>query len=298
MKRMRATSSPQSRLCSKDTRDAAWWRAQSSSAVIGIERALQRRYGKASRRISARVRVTTLASIRAMQQVVDRSASTSVTAADIGAMARQVFRDGPAFTRFLQHHRHRIAPIERLIALVPPRCDILDVGCGGGLLVACLTICGRVRRAHGVDSSSAAIANAQAAAKRLASMVPDAELLFECRDVEAGLPDGEFDVVALIDVLHHVPPTAQKQAFLQAMTRVRRGGMFLYKDMCDAPWWRAGLNRMHDLALAQQWIHYVPIEAADQWATEAGFRIECAQSHTRLWYGHELRVYRRPLHDA
>ena len=78
------------------------------------------------------MRVTTLASIRAMQQVVDRSASTSVTAADIGAMARQVFRDGPAFTRFLQHHRHRIAPIERLIALVPPRCDILDVGCGAG----------------------------------------------------------------------------------------------------------------------------------------------------------------------
>ena len=112
MKRMRATSSPQSRLRSKDTRDAACWRAQSSNAVIGIERASHERYARASRQISARVRVTTIASIRAMQKVVDRPASTSVTAADIGAMARSVFRDGPAFTRFMQHHRQCIWVVE------------------------------------------------------------------------------------------------------------------------------------------------------------------------------------------
>jgi hypothetical protein len=62
--------------------------------------------------------VTTLASIRAKQKVVDRPASTSVTAADIGAMARQVFRDGPVFTRFLQHHR----PCIWLVELIEHKC--------------------------------------------------------------------------------------------------------------------------------------------------------------------------------
>jgi hypothetical protein len=64
--------------------------------------------------------------------------------------------------------------------------------------------------------------------------------------------------------------------------------------MCDAPAWRAGLNRLHDLAIARQWINYVPVEHADRWATGCGFATERAEWIPMLWYGHELRVYRRP----
>jgi hypothetical protein len=70
--------------------------------------------------------------------------------------------------------------------------------------------------------------------------------------------------------------------------------MLLYKDMCDAPAWRAGLNRLHDLVIARQWINYVPVEDADRWATDCGLAIERTEWIAMLWYGHELRVYRRP----
>lgn len=121
---------------------------------------------------------------------------------------------------------------------------------------------------------------------------------FEHRPVEAGFPAATFDVVCLVDVLHHVPPPAQASAFREAASRVAEGGFLLYKDMCDAPFWRASLNRVHDLVMARQWIHYVPAESADRWASECGLTVQHAEWISMLWYGHELRVYRRPRSAA
>jgi 2-polyprenyl-3-methyl-5-hydroxy-6-metoxy-1,4-benzoquinol methylase len=215
-------------------------------------------------------------------------------APDIGAVARRVFTDGPLLQRVLQHHRHRIAPIARCIELIPPDSDVLDIGCGGGLFLACLAATGRIARGHGIDSSASAIATANAAAQRLRASGTAAQLTFEHRSVEAGLPDRRYEAVAMIDVMHHIPPAAQQQAFADALARVQPGGIFLYKDMCDAPFWRRGMNRLHDLTLARQWISELPIERADAWAADEGFDLTLAEERRILWYGHEIRVYRRP----
>lgn len=213
---------------------------------------------------------------------------------DVGAVARRVFTDGPLLQRVLQHHRHRIAPIARCVGLIPPGSDVLDIGCGGGLFLACLAASGRIARGHGIDSSASAIATANAAAQRLRASGAAAQLAFEHRSVEDGLPDQRYGAVAMIDVMHHIPPRAQRQAFADALARVQPGGIFLYKDMCDAPFWRRGMNRLHDLALARQWISELPIERADAWATEEGFDRDLAEARQILWYGHEIRVYRKP----
>ncbi|MEY2716143.1 MAG: Ubiquinone biosynthesis O-methyltransferase [Planctomycetota bacterium] len=215
-------------------------------------------------------------------------------APDIGAVARRVFTDGPLLQRVLQHHRHRIAPVARCIELIPQDSDVLDIGCGGGLFLACLAASGRIARGHGIDSSASAIATANAAAQRLRASGAAAQLTFEHRSVEAGLPDQRYGAVAMIDVMHHIPPAAQQQAFADALARVQPGGIFLYKDMCDAPFWRRGMNRLHDLTLARQWISELPIERADAWAADEGFDLTLAEERRILWYGHEIRVYRRP----
>ena len=115
---------------------------------------------------------------------------------------------------------------------------------------------------------------------------------FECRSVELGVPNRTYDVVCLIDVLHHVEVSSQHEAFLLAASCVRPGGIMVYKDMCSAPKWRAGLNRLHDLLSAHQWINYVPIATVDRWASDAGLESESAEWIPMLWYGHELRIYR------
>lgn len=212
---------------------------------------------------------------------------------DVADAAKRLYRGGGTVARLMQHHRHRIAPVAELVRSVPAGSTVLDAGCGGGLLLNCLAAAGKLRAGHGFDSSAVAIEAATAAARRLPELGARVAPTFERRPVEAGFPAGSFDAVCLVDVLHHVPPPAQERAFKDAASRVALGGILLYKDMCDAPAWRAGLNRLHDLVMARQWIRYVPIESADRWAGECGLSIERAEWITMLWYGHELRVYRR-----
>jgi 2-polyprenyl-3-methyl-5-hydroxy-6-metoxy-1,4-benzoquinol methylase len=213
---------------------------------------------------------------------------------DVGALARDLYRGGPPALRFLQHHRHRIAPVARLAELVPAGGEVLDAGCGGGLLLNVLAASGRLSSGLGFDSAAPAIAIAESAADRLRQRGAACVPRFECRPVEAGFPAGRWDTVLMVDVMHHVPPSAQEAAFREAASRVRAGGLLVYKDMCDAPAWRAGMNRLHDLVVARQWIHYAPIESVDRWASEAGLVAERAEWIPILWYGHELRAYRRP----
>lgn len=220
---------------------------------------------------------------------------------DIGHLARCLYPDGPLLTRFIQHHRHRICPIDRVAEQVPRNSAVLDIGCGGGLLVARLATTGRARTAHGIDASAPAITLAQGMAARLPDLLAEArpgedqpEIRFEHRPVQQGLPEGQYDAVCLIDVMHHVPPSAQERAFRDAAGRVRPGGRFIYKDMCDAPLWRAGMNRLHDLVMARQWIRYVPIESVEAWAQGEGLVLAHKEDINMLWYGHELRVFEKP----
>jgi 2-polyprenyl-3-methyl-5-hydroxy-6-metoxy-1,4-benzoquinol methylase len=220
---------------------------------------------------------------------------TSSGAAHLERIARNLYREGPFLMRKLMHYRIRICPFERLVSFVPPRSSVLDVGCGAGLFLALLA--GTVEDIEGVgfDTSGVAIKTAKHMGERVRESGLRAQLRFEQWDATAPWPAGSFDVVSIVDVMHHVPPDHQRSALETAASKVNPGGILLYKDMADRPALHAGMNRLHDLVLARQWIRYVPIATADQWARDCGLEVEHRESATRLWYQHDLRVYRKPL---
>ncbi len=220
--------------------------------------------------------------------------TTDASGHDIGQLARHLYPDGPRLTRFIQHHRHRICPVDLVAAQIPPNAAVLDIGCGGGLLIARLAAGARIRSAHGIDASAPAISLAQAMVPRLRELAPGPEIRFEHRPVQQGLPDDRYDAVCLIDVMHHVPPAHQERAFRDAAARVRPGGRLVYKDMADTRFPHAHMNRLHDLVMARQWIRYLPVEHAEGWAGDEGLRPAHAEDVTMLWYAHELRVFERP----
>lgn len=224
------------------------------------------------------------------------------TARAVAAHARAAFPPaaGGGLLRRLQHYRPYISPFETLLAHVPPGASVLDVGCGGGLWLRVLEAEGRVSVGVGFDSALPAIALARASRPATARR---ADLRFLALPVQAPWPGppehpARYDAVTIIDVLHHVPPAAQAAVIAQAAARVAPGGVLLYKDMVARPRWRAWANRLHDLALARQWIHYAPIARVIAWARDAGLALEHQSTHTRLWYGHDLLVFRRPRVDA
>ena len=188
----------------------------------------------------------------------------------------------------MQHYRPYISPFELLIKAVPVGSRVLDIGCGGGLFLGLLSKTGRIRSGLGIDTSKQAIAVASQMTTRL---LENHGVRFEDRSASTPLPDELFDVVSLLDVMHHIPSPHQRLVLEQAIARVAPGGRFIYKDMVARPFWRALANRLHDLVIARQWIHYLPLERAIAWAEAKGCVVIEMRTVNMLWYGHEIIVF-------
>ncbi len=208
---------------------------------------------------------------------------------DVEKAAAELFADAPALTRAMQRLRPRICPFDELLVLVPGGASGLDVGCGAGLFLGLLAHDRRIGSGLGFDADAGAIA----VASRLRLLEP-AKVRFERRDAAGEWPDGKWDVVSLIDVLHHVPVASQREVVERAAARVARGGILLCKDIAPRPRWRAFANRVHDLVLARQWVHHVSGAAIAGWAEAVGLVREQHRRIDRWWYAHEIVVLRRP----
>jgi 2-polyprenyl-3-methyl-5-hydroxy-6-metoxy-1,4-benzoquinol methylase len=213
-----------------------------------------------------------------------------IDAKRLSAVARSMYTDGQFVRNKLQHWRPYICPFEELVGYVKDGSRVLDIGCGAGLLLSLLSGIGREFEGVGFDVSPAAIDAANQMAGRAASICPQAKLAFHCLDFDAAWPAEEFDVVFLIDVLHHVPPASQRAFLERVISKVRRNGILVYKDMCRRPWWKANANRLHDLVIARELISYVPVATVEQWSGAQGMEVIAREEMTRFWYGHELRV--------
>lgn len=213
------------------------------------------------------------------------------TVADIVSLARGLYDDTRGSMKHKQILRPYICPFHILVRHVPRGASLLDVGCGAGLFVLLLTRLGYVRSAIGFDANKAAIESAQGVVARQGRLD---EIRFEFRDAaKDSWPIGQFDVVSLIDVMHHVQPDRQAEIIQKAAEYVAPGGILLYKDMVRRPAWRAWANRLHDLLSAGEWIHYVPIDDIVSYARKSGLHLERMGTVNMFWYGHEWCIFRR-----
>ena len=218
-----------------------------------------------------------------------------MTPTAISSLARDLYKDAALVNRWLQAGRPYICPFDVLITHVPPGSSVLDIGSGAGLFVGLLAVKANISDAVGLDTSAGAIRAARTMAARVEELGFEVPLDF--KEIGAGhaWPSQRFDVVSLIDVMHHIGHDQRRAVFRQAVSSLRPGGLLIYKDISKRPRWRFWANRLHDLIMAREWIHLSPIKQIEAWAAADNLQLKQAMHINRLWYGHDLRVWSRAV---
>ena len=204
---------------------------------------------------------------------------------DISRFAWRRYRKAPAAVRVLMTLRPLICPLEVVADAVPGGARVLDVGCGAGLLLHWLALRKALAEGTGFDTSPRAVAAATAC------VAADEPLRFECLAPDSPWPAGPFDVVTVVDVLHHVPPDRQR-AFIG---RLRQTGArcVVVKDVDRRPRWKAWANALHDLLMTRRRVYPRAMAEVAAWLSEDGFRVTRAERLDRLCYAHYLIVAER-----
>jgi 2-polyprenyl-3-methyl-5-hydroxy-6-metoxy-1,4-benzoquinol methylase len=213
---------------------------------------------------------------------------------EIAKLAWSLYDHAPVSVRLLASARTYICPMQPLLAEVPMNSTVFDIGCGSGLFLSLLVANRQVVEAIGIDLNVKALQSAKSAMLKLASNNPKISVDFIMASDVNQWPETHFSVVSMIDVMHHIPPKKQRYIFESAVSRVSPGGYLLYKDMCHKPFWKATANQLHDLVLARQWIHSVPMDRVKQWGLSLGLQLFNESNYSVIAYGHEKLVFKKP----
>jgi len=118
----------------------------------------------------------------------------------------------------------RLDPIYRVVdSLVPLKGDVVDLGCGYGIMSNVLARKSMDRRVVGVDYDERKIAVAQR------TFIETSNASFECADIVSWICPAS-DAIVLIDVLHYWPEDVQRRIIASAAGALRPGGTLVFRD--------------------------------------------------------------------
>ena len=209
---------------------------------------------------------------------------------NIGTTALSFYQDAGLFDKILVWGRPHICPLEPILNWVQPGSTVLDIGCGSGLLLFTLAINNLVDTGSGIDKSDKSIEIARKANNRFAANNKNITISFFKNADISDITVDQFDIVLLIDVIHHIPKDHQLQFLNNVFRKVRPGGRLIYKDMANKPYIYAAFNMLHDLILSRQLIRYLPIANAQNYFESLGGTTLTRQAWRRGFYAHEMLV--------
>ena len=190
-------------------------------------------------------------------------------------------REAYGIKKFFTWARPWICPFDKFIFQVPKNQSIFDVGCGNGAFLFLLATFREPKKLYGVDVSENNLSIVK-------NIFPNTK--YNKVNNISDWPKENFNVITVIDVLHHIKPEEQHEFINKILNKIKPGGTLIIKDMSTKPWYFAIMNTIHDLIFANQLIHYFPFNELIQIIKKNGFEIKEINSKILLWYSHEWVV--------
>lgn len=215
------------------------------------------------------------------------------------------YRSSALRTRAQARLRWWWCPFPAIEAEVPTEGDVLEIGCGHGLLSCYLAAAAPARRVTGVDIDDDKIVEARAAAGRLAGP-GTGSLRFEA--VEAGyLPEGRFDAIVVVDVLYLLSAPAQRRLLAAAAGALGARGVLVVKESATTPRWKYRWCRFQETLATRvfgvtagggEGLVFLGPEVYGGWLASAGLDVTDTPLHRGYAWPHHLVVARHPQHSA
>ena len=163
------------------------------------------------------------------------------------AVSRLYRFQGPYVSQFA-YWKMKTDPLFRAVEnAVPARGEILDLGCGCGLVAHWLTLSTPERRVRGVDFDAEKIRVAQVTARA------NSQVSFERRDILEWPEYPVCDCVLLCDVLHYFPRELKEEVLRKTLAALRPVGCLIIRD-----------------AMAEENSGHRAVARAEKWAVRLG----------------------------
>jgi 2-polyprenyl-3-methyl-5-hydroxy-6-metoxy-1,4-benzoquinol methylase len=181
-------------------------------------------------------------------------------------------------------YRPYICPFVELLEMIPPSKKVFDIGCGNGMFLLLTSLYKKPSRIGGVEISETLIENAIQLLGKEREGSPSLLKVYDGKKIPNEIND--FDLVFLIDVLHHVPLAHHTDFIGEIYAKMKKGATLILKDIDAEKWMLTRFNKLHDLLLSGEIGHELSSKEAGLLLQSSGFTVQQTTYKRMVWYPH------------
>jgi 2-polyprenyl-3-methyl-5-hydroxy-6-metoxy-1,4-benzoquinol methylase len=216
---------------------------------------------------------------------------------DLGPQVLALYDHAPRRDRLHVRGRFRTCPVALVDAEVPRRGDVLEVGCGHGLISAYMALSSPDRHVTGIDIDARKIA----VASHALSHVDHSAAHLEFHRVAPGeIPEGVWDAVVIVDVLYLLERQDEFALLDEYIGRLADHGVLVLKETDLQPRWKYLLARAQEVVstkilriTAGASLSFTPIAEIAEHLRNRGLNVTTRRVDKGYLHPHALVIARR-----
>lgn len=181
------------------------------------------------------------------------------------------------------NYRPLICPLDELINDIGNAESVFDIGCGSGQFALLIAAFSNVKRIGGVEIDERLVNNAKKLLSPYAGKIQTDFTAYDGSALPASI--GTYDLIFMVDVLHHIPKAAQEGFLKKVYALMKPGALFVLKDI-DASSPFVYSNKLHDMIFAREIGNEWTFAHAIKVATDIGFKIKGSSKRRMYVYPH------------